>query len=275
MLQEIITQLFSNDIFIGLFTGVTSVPLIAGICWSYGRYKTRKSRAFWKPLLKQKLSVVLTEYDTFGDDLSSKTAKTAGGGFLISRGNAMALSTLLEYIPIEVSKRSNISVIGDKSGNQNSDHLIIIGSWANNLFAKSIFENLIEKYDIPYDVIWDENTGAIGFKSLADDRVFMPIVKEGQGSDYAVIIRAKYRSHPDRYVVMLAGAHMYGAQAAAMAVTNHEMLKHVKKTSHGSSDLLFLIRTSVINNSPCDPELEIGNQVFIHDLLSSNPNPNN
>lgn len=259
-----------------IWIGIASCVIFAAFGLGWKRItrlvKTRTVRNFWRPMLRKKISIVLTEYPSTGTDINAKTAQKASSGFLISMGNAMALSNILNYLTSNVTKREELNISGDKSGDNEHGDAVIIGSPANNYFAKNIFSNLQERFDIPFDVEYNMDTGEIGFFSQTNNTYFNPIIKDGNGVDYAMVIRAEYKDIPKRYAVMLAGAYMFGVQAAAVAVTSKEVLQKVNEVISNSENYVFMIKTNVINYHPSEPELEIYNQLHIYPLIRKNKN---
>src|SRR5215216_4796578 len=63
------------------------------------RWKTRRLRTFWQPFMGRHLTVVVTEYPADRDDPSriARIARVAGGGWLISKGMALALAEIRDF----------------------------------------------------------------------------------------------------------------------------------------------------------------------------------
>lgn len=258
---------FASELFLGILSGIATIPIIAFGNLIIRRYRNRYTRRFWKPFINHQISILMTEYEWEGNDTEAKTAQSAAGGYLVSRGNALAMSNLVDFLPDQITKRSNVSVSGDKSSANHDCNLIIIGSPANNKVSEMIFSALEERFEIPYEILHNTSTGVVSIKSKIDGTEYIPsTLQSGNEIDYALIIRAKYRSFPDRFVVMLAGAHMYGAYAASKAVTNREIINLVARVTKRNENVAFLVKTNVVNNNPSDPELEFGNSRFIHVL---------
>src|SRR5205823_2523395 len=133
----------------------------------------------------------------------AKIANKAAGGYLVSKGNAMAMSRLCDFLAHYITKGSSITVCGDKSGVQSDGCSIIIGSPANNLFSQSVFRSLEDRFHVPYNVLYDQQTGEIWFESKDGKNIFHPGVEKGRGVDYAIVVRAKYKSFPDGHVILL------------------------------------------------------------------------
>lgn len=251
------------NIALGIISGILTVPLIAFFFWLQQYFRNRKVRRFWKPFLEKHISIVMAEYPAAGNDLSAKIARKAAGGYLVSKGNALAMSRLYDFLSHYITKGSSVTVCGDKSGVQGDGCLIIIGSPANNLFSQTVFRSLEDRFHVPYTILYDQQTGEIWFESKDGKKTFHPRVEEGRGVDYALVARAKYRSFPDCHVILLAGAHMFGAKAAADAITNRSIINHVEKVTRNAENVLFLLKTNVINNHSGEPELEFESETHI------------
>src|SRR5258708_7589873 len=220
-----------GNIILGIVSGILTVPVIALFLWVSQYCRSYPVRRFWKPFLGKKITIVVTEYKVEGekDDIYAKTSKIATDGYLISKGNALTISNLTDFLANHIVKRAFVTVCGDKSATQSNDYLIVSGAPAINNFSQRIFSNLEDRFHIPYSISHSQQTGEISFQSKDGTKTFRPEVENGQGVDYAIVIRAQYKSFPDSYVILLVGAHMYGAQAASSAITNRAIISHLAK----------------------------------------------
>src|ERR1051325_1142573 len=193
----------ASQLILGLVSGILTVPLISSFIYLYKRFRTRHLRKFWKPFIGQRLAIILNEYLVNVDNQFEGTVQEAVGvgGFLISRGNALALSNLLNFIPDNITKGHNLIVGGDKSGIPNFENLIILGSPVNHLYAQNVFSSLAERFTIPYEVVFNSSTETITIKSKDGIREYLPKIIGGNGVDYALIIRARYRNYPSGYAI--------------------------------------------------------------------------
>ena len=229
--------------------------------------KTRRSRKFWKPFEKEVINIYLTEYRTGGNDLDNKTAQRASDGYLVSKGNAQGMSNIVNGLTEYITNRSNIKVYGDKSGMMFEENLIVLGSTANNKMTQHITKRLNERYNIPFEIDFNTESGEIDISLKNSNVKFDTLIDEdGFGVDYAIIIKAPYRTSPKKYALILSGAYMYGTQAATHAIFNEEIINKVVARSKGSGACAFLIRTSVANFEPSAPEIEFEKSTYIYHL---------
>jgi hypothetical protein len=233
----------------------------------YEYFKTRNVRRFWHPFIGKSLTVIVTEYSPIGNDRFARLARVMGNRWLISRGMAFSLANLLDFCGEHIVKRRDILAIGDKSGNQTTDNVIILGNPANNIFAASILRHLSEMYEIPYEFVWDPD--AINTKIAVDtdnDTKLIPEYKSGLGHDYGLIIKATYQAIPLKSMLLIAGCHVWGTQASTSAVTDIKILNEVARYTNGASNIAFIIKTRILNNNSSGPELDIGNRKYIQIL---------
>lgn len=257
-----------NELLGALLSTLVGALLTILAYWSqkiYQYVKTRNVRLFWRPFIKEKLTIIITEYPISGNDRLSNIAKTAGAGWLISKGMALSLAHLLDFCESKITKRKNIVICGDRTGTLETDDMIILGSPANNPYSKSMYKHLSTMYDIPYKIIWEEDGTPIEISSLSGER-FSPSVDGGIGSDYALIIKADYQSVPQKSLLIIAGCYMWGTKAAAEAITDPKILNEVAKETKSSSNVAFVIKTRIVNDNSIGPEIEIDNKRFIHPL---------
>lgn len=231
----------------------------------YSRFITRNVRHFWKPFSAQKLTIIITEYPITGADRLSRIAKVAGTGWLISKGMALSLAHLLDFCEGNVTKRKEITICGDRTGKLETSNTIILGSPANNLYSKSMFEKLSKMYDIPYQIVWQENGTSIEVRTVAGDK-FSPELQSGFGNDYALVIKAQYQTVPPKSLIMISGCYMWGTMAGAEAVTDPEILNEVTRESNHAENVAFIVKTRIVNDSPIGPEIDIDNRQFIRAL---------
>lgn len=232
---------------------------------AYQFFITRNVRLFWKPFINEKLTIIITEYPILGNDILSNIAKTAGAGWLISKGMALSLAHLLDFCEGKITKRKDITVCGDRTGSLDTDDMIILGSPANNPYSRSMYEHLSTMYNIPYKIIWEEDGTPIEITASTGEK-FSPSIEGGIGNDYALIIKADYQAVPQKSLLIIAGCYMWGTKAAAEAVTDPRILNEVAKETKNSANVAFIIKTRVVNDNSIGPEIEIENRRFIHSL---------
>lgn len=262
------SDLLGNELFSAFVSTLVGALLTIFAYWSqkiYHYFKTRNVRLFWKPFIKEKLTIIITEYPILGNDRLSNIAKTAGAGWLISKGMALSLAHLLDFCESKITKRKDIVVCGDRTGTLETSDMIILGSPANNPYSKSMYEHLSKMYNIPYQIIWEEDGTPIEITAMTGEK-FSPSIEGGLGNDYALIIKADYQSVPQKSLLIIAGCYMWGTKAAAEAVTDPKILNEVAKETKNSSNVVFVIKTRVVNDNSIGPEIEIDNKRFIHAL---------
>lgn len=128
-------SLLGKELFSALVSTLVGSLLTILVYWSrriYQYFKTRNVRRFWKPFINDKLTLIITEYPISGNDRLSNIAKTAGAGWLISKGMALSLAHLLDFCESKITKRKDIVVCGDRTGTLETSDMIILGSPANN-----------------------------------------------------------------------------------------------------------------------------------------------
>lgn len=232
---------------------------------AYKWFITRNVRHFWKSFSEKKLTVIITEYPVAGNDRLSKIAKTAGAGWLISKGMALSLAHLLDFCENHVTKRNNINICGDRTGKLETANVIILGSPANNPYSSSMFSQLETMYDIPYKVVCREGGTPIEIHTSTGE-IFIPEIKDGSGQDFALILKAKYQNTPPKWLLIISGCYMWGTKAASEALTETKILDIIAKKTKKSENIAFIIRTQIVNDSPIGPEIEIGNKQHIAPL---------
>jgi hypothetical protein len=235
----------------------------------YEHFKTRNVRRFWQPFIGNSLTIVFTEYSPKGNSRFAKLAKVMGNRWLISRGMAFSLSQILDFCGQNIIKRKDIIVLGDKSGSQTTDNIIILGSPATNVFAESIFNHLSEMYEMPFTFVWDKEsiTKELVVDSENNEKL-IPEYSNGLGHDFGLVIKATYQAIPVKSVLLMAGCHMWGTQASVSAVTDIKILNEVARYTNGASNIAFVVKTRILNNNPAGPELDISNRRYIQILKS-------
>jgi hypothetical protein len=262
-------NILGNELFSAIISTAVGALLTILAYWSqkiYQYFKTRNVRRFWKPFINEKITIIITEYPISGSDRLSNIAKTAGAGWLISKGMALSLAHLLDFCEGKVTKRKDIAVCGDRTGALETSDMVILGSPANNPYSRSMYEHLSKMYNIPYQIIWDLDGTPIEISAVTGEK-FSPSVENGIGNDYALIIKADYQLVPQKSLLIIAGCYMWGTKAAAEAVTDAKILNEIAKETKNSSNLAFIIKTRVVNDNSIGPEIDIENKRFIHELI--------
>lgn len=257
----------TSDLLIGVGGSLLAMGAIWLFSWTVRRVQRRGIRSFWGQFLDKRITIVFSDYPILaGTDATTEVVRRATGGELLSRGNALALVHLMNFLPRYVTKSENISVMGGRSGVTDYEHLILVGSSVSNELAAHLERRLADRFDGLYHVEADSDTQSIGITSFDGTFCLTPTVVHGNGEDYAAITKVIYRSDPERYAVFLSGAYMYGVEAAAYAVTNRHILNRIRSTLRKCSCLTFLINTTVLNGHTGRPELQFGNRTHIHSL---------
>jgi hypothetical protein len=245
------------------------VPLIIYLTnQAWNRIKFRKVRNFWRWFIGKQIDIVVTEYDAESTLAApeAQIALLAGGRFLVSRSMARASSTLEQFLTTKVTKREDVYVIGDKSnGAGHYQHTVIIGSPANNNIARSVFESLSGQFAFPWHAVLDSSSGHIYFQHK-DGGTLQPQVLNGQGTDYAMIVRAKMNFAPYSYIIILAGAYMYGSEAAAKAVINVDVIRSVAKYCGNAENVMFLLKLGVNADRPLNAEIFFDDEFHVYPL---------
>lgn len=261
-------NVIGNELFSAIISTLVGSLLTLLAIWSkkfYRFLKTRNVRRFWKPFISNKLTIIITEYPISGEDRLANIAKTAGSGWLISKGMALSLAHLLDFCESRITKRNEIIVCGDRTGKLETPNMIILGSPANNPYSKSMYEHLSKVYDIPYKIVWEEDGTPIEICTASGEK-FSPLLVDGLGHDYAIVIKANYQSIPQKSLLIIAGCYMWGTKAGAEAVTEPRILNEVASETGNSSNVAFIVKTRVVNDSPIGPEIEIENRRYVHAL---------
>lgn len=254
-LFEFIKFTISNDLFIGIFSGLIVIILVNVAKTYYIKYRYRDVARFWKNFSGKNLTVIFSEYPPSGEDKLSKIAKQAGGK-LMTKGMALALATIMDFFQKHLNKKNNILYIrGDKSGNISSTDIIILGSQASNHYAKTFYEELSRRFDIPYWV--DTEKLEIHFQS--DKFPLKPKIVDGNGLDYAIVLKATMNESPQRNVLFIGGCLMYGTHAATLAVTDPRILSDVIAKTKNEENISFLLRTTIVNEDFFNSSLDIEN----------------
>jgi hypothetical protein len=248
----------SIDLVNGIFGAGSSVALTAlgvAIRWAIIRFRLRRVRHFWKPIMSEPLTIVLTEYmvrQTVAEE--AEIAQAAGAGWLITKGSALALGELRDFAKKYLRLPVPLSVRGDRSGVIETENFIVIGSEANNRVAETAMNLIRENYEAPLDFRWNEIYGLVEIH-LADNRILRPNTKDGFGVDYAAVVKAKIPGVRSRTILLISGCHMWGSHAAAEAVTSPALLGIVAKMTGDSDSVAFIVRTHVVNGAGTGPEL--------------------
>ena len=233
--------------------------------------KTFNVRRFWRPFMKKPLTIVYTEYPATGSDRLAMVAKIAGGGFLMSKGMALSIGTIFDFLSEKITERKSISIRGAQSNSNITENQIILGGPASNPFASSVFSLLNENFEMPYKMLWSDDGTPIEIMDL-DGNKFTPSLENGLGFDYALIIKAQYQSFPKKWVILLNGCYMWGTEVAAKALSEPRILNEVVKHTNNAPNVAFVIRTRIVNNNVTGPELFFDRQRYIKTLMAKNGN---
>lgn len=253
---------FSNIIY-NIVATIIFVVLTFLSKYFWRKYKDRNLYKFWSSFFGKSLTIVITEYPAKGTDRLSSIAKIAGNGWLISKGMALALSYLMNFFEnSNRAKKDSLMICGDRTGNSTADNLIILGSPANNPYSRSMYQHLDKNFDLPYKMIWDDKGVNIGIL-ISEMEQLLPKEEDGQGHDYALVIKAKYQDTPSKWVIIVAGCYMWGTEAASKAITNREIINDIAKNSDFHDNVTFIVKTRIVNDSSAGPELIINGKQFI------------
>jgi len=290
---------------VALFVAIVAGIVVNVLGWLFicvwNEFKYRHLNKFWRPLREKYISIVLSEYEMvgsienfelaknaidnslFSEEVSNligcllksvqtnKIAEKVANGVLVSKGNAKALSHLMTYLPKHVTKPEKIIADGDKSGRTHYEDLVLVGSPMTNNYSQQIFSFLEERYNIPFEIDYNETTGEIRFIYKKDNTFFEPEINtnNGCGRDYAIIINADYKITPDnknRHVIILAGTYMYGTEAASKVITNKKVFKTITRNVKEINNCIFLIEVNIIDGVLQEPQLKINNRYYIFPL---------
>jgi hypothetical protein len=269
------------DITFGVLLAILLVLGVLIIRDQIHRFNVRHIQIFWKPFFKSKVEIVISEYPPQPRSTSSASevdnlfSKYWRSRWLISKGMAVALAHLLEFCGNQITSRDKISIIGSYSGHPSlySSNFIVLGSVASNRFTQLIFQLLESLYDLPYKF----STNIEGYQPeekgiwiTSDNLLLEPTIDAtGFGHDYGVIIKAKYRHNPDRWVIVAAGCHMWGTEAAAVAITRAEIIGVIAQYVN-LDNFAFIIKTDLINSRPMEPNLHINGRYYVSQLIAKN-----
>ena len=242
-----------NEIFASIAVNILSSALwlVGGylVYKSISYYNSRNERWFWGRFKDRNLHIIFREYKINSSSHEEEVAKSVGDGFQVSKGMAISMGALVSYCGENVTKPSNITATGDQTTTfeLNKESPICLGS-KNNLITKRVL-NEVERYFVfPFDTSWDKSNKVIFIKYLTlTNREYRPNIDNGSGEDYALVVNAQLPNGP---VLIVAGAHMWGTQAAVAAITDRIWLKAIRKKFSSSKDFAFILRVRVENDKP-------------------------
>ena len=224
-----------GDIFIGSIGSLLAVY----IAWKATRiitnFRNRSFIKFWQTLSFNTISIIYPEYNPIGNDESSLRIRSFAGK-VISKGTAMAIH---EFLNLVKTNQYSYNLIGSKSGSENANNLIILGSPRSNPYSETMFRVLDEKFEMPISFVNEKLNCYIKIK---DDLSRTPDIKGNSGTDYAVIVKANYSSDQKRFVVIAAGCQMYGTWAAAKALCDPIFLINLTKKIGISNNIVAVLK---------------------------------
>ena len=251
--------------FIELIIGAVVAFLVYLAKKGYTRYRLRNLLSFWRPFIGRSLSIVFTQYPTDGSDFMREKAEIAGGRYLVSEGMTFSIAELKDFSQEYLSRKVKARVVGDKVCGKPDENIILLGSPEVNRHSKSLYELVASMYTFPYEMKWDHD----GFNKriVTKDQVLIPDVKSATGHDYALVIKCSYYDDsPNKKVIMVFGCHMWGTQAAAEALTNRKLINAISRETGNAENIIFLVKTRIVNSHPIGPELMIDGRYFIEVL---------
>lgn len=263
------------------FVGALVPVLMYFLRRTYAYIRMRNVRWLWHPFVDDTLSLMIAEYLPPEKGRFAKLARTRGVRHLISKGMALSLAHLLDFCQKSVTKRKDTIICGDRSSNLETDNMIILGSPAVNRNCKQLFDHLQKLYDLPfifewndkvYDMpcdgsVWDDMETDIKIVTVSPYKTpFKPKYQDKLGNDYALVIKASYQKAPPKWVIIIAGCHMWGTRAATSAVTDARILNEVAKETGKAKNVTFIIGTRVFNDKDTGPDLDIDNRRYIRAL---------
>ncbi len=221
-------------------------------------------RRFWQKFAeKDKVTIILSEYESSPTtELGSKEAiRTAINRHSVSMGNAKAMATLFSFFLKDSRFNFTPNVQGSESREASEcftgSNLILLGSEISNQVTREKIEDLRRKSAIiPYEVRENQATNMIEIRHITNpEAIYVPQIDEdGSGTDYALIIKTKNPSDFDRgkELIILAGANMYGVEAAARIITEADQLREINETisRNETENIWIIIKTEVKFFSP-------------------------
>lgn len=235
------------------------VPVV--VQW-FGRRKYNESlRLFWRPFIERPASLIFTEYDSDSSTHEERIAEKAGGR-LMTKGSSLALHAVLDLYGKISPTGEPTKVVGDKSGVAQTESRVILGSPGCNGHARKVFEAAAELFELP----WTVREGSLDIVS-GEISNLTPSVINGEGTDYAVVLRVKYETRPERWALAIGGCFMYGTQAAAEALTQADFVSYLLERVNGADNFTFILKVPVLNHSPTAPTLLVNGQTHIEPLV--------
>ncbi|MBF6476511.1 MULTISPECIES: hypothetical protein [Nocardia] len=209
--------------------------LAAGIAFGVGlssnqarnRWRTRSTRAFWKPYANGEFRVI-TPIHQVGEDQTIERAEWVGLGDVIALVTLQdAVSALgIDKLVVRPSNRLN-------DDDWRSNLILIGGPWTNTVTGDAL-----ARLDIN-----------VGFGSLAQPSTELADVHDVQSSrtwsrvrtpdgkrtrtDYGIVVRAISPFNARRTILILAGGTAFGTAGAAMLCQKAELLDHPAVRSGG------------------------------------------
>ncbi|MDJ0582822.1 hypothetical protein [Crocosphaera sp.] len=234
---------------------IKELPILPGRKKPVGR--------FWQKFAeKEKVTIILSEYESSPTtELGSTEAiRTAINRHSVSMGNAKAMASLLSFFSKDRRFNFTPNVQGSESREASpyftGSNLILLGSEISNQVAREKIEDLRrEGAIIPYEVRENQETNIIEIRHITNpEEIYVPqIDKDGSGTDYALIIKTKNPSDfESRELIILAGANMYGVEAAARIITKPNQLEEINRqiSNNNCQNIWILIKTEVKFFSP-------------------------
>ena len=112
--------------------------------------------------------------------------------------------------------------------------------------TNQILTEVSERYSLPFDTGWDEEKQNMFIRYTNYPQItWTPDVRANTGTDYALVVVADTVHVP---VLVIAGAHMWGTQGAAKALTSRAWSSQVHKRFRNSKNFAFVLEISVDDN---------------------------
>ena len=237
------------NIVIGLATEL--IGYIIGRIWQtvVDQVPYRHVKRFWRPLLGDSIQIVICRF-AFGPFVEPG---------LTGAGDALAMRELTSFFAKARVRRVS-AVYVDESSVDRTKNLILLGGPDTNAVTKDALELMGSRLQFSYLNPPSMETVVIhdlSAESNAEGRDHSIYVTVPGKIDYGVIIRAPNPFNPDRWIIILAGAHGYGSWGSASLALDDKFARQLDKLGpRGDApylECIFSVR--IFDRRPLAPEI--------------------
>lgn len=204
--------------------------------WFYKRFfLDRATRKFWGPLIRGQTTIVMSE-------LPSNDQSERIGGLTTSLNEALAIPSI-DGLALRL-RHHGFQVKSCKDADLDTGNFVLLGGPINNSATKELLE------------FWSSQNRQVPFRfdgpGVTDVKgtPFPDIGKNDE--DYAMILtcRNPYSQDDQDGIVILAGVHAPGTEAAALVATNTKLLGKLTKDFKNGGHSATLVRFKVSRGRP-------------------------